>query len=398
MQLHIFTILFLMGSVALLAALGFGVVWLRTGADRILGMAACTFAMMSFGFFLLLAEGEFPKVLTLDLPYVLIFSAMALGRNTFRIINGRGFKVLQLIGPSLIWLILCRVPAIYVQTAWQLAIVSFVISFLSYGFFVESWDFEQIQPANRGLLLLSAGGNIVVFAARGIYCLSVGHPESLLEGDVWMALSLIFPLVGMTGLAFGGLWLWETREVGQLQHDVEIDPLTGILNRRAFESGGGDMLKCASRQQKNMALLLFDIDHFKSVNDCHGHLAGDHVLRELASTVTKQLRKDDLFARYGGEEFVLLLHGADSGDAVIVAEKLRAVIAATPIIWEGKCISLTVSIGVAATKGDRSSLLDLIDVADNGLYCAKHAGRNRVSTMPRAQGTSPLRPMAPLAD
>ncbi len=398
MQLDVFTILFLMASISLLAAFGFGVGWLRQKSVSELGLAACTFALIGLGAYLHLPFEHVPALIRVDLANTMFFVALALGWNAFRLIDSRRFLILPLVLPGVFWLMLCRVPSFHEDATRQIVVASFLISLLFLGYVHEFRRSSSVGGAVRVLLLVSAGGNVVVFAARGVYALVEAQGQSLLSGNVWMALSLAIPLVFITGLTFGGLWLWQARAVGLLQHEVEIDPLTGILNRRAFERGGWEMLNCAARQRKSTALLLFDIDHFKSINDQLGHLAGDHVLRELARLVKRQLRKNDLLARYGGEEFVLLLDGAHLGDAVAVADKLRALVAETPISWQSGCVKLTVSIGVAATQGKDCSLLALFAEADNALYCAKHAGRNRVTTASTARGSFRFKPSVSKAE
>jgi diguanylate cyclase (GGDEF)-like protein len=124
---------------------------------------------------------------------------------------------------------------------------------------------------------------------------------------------------------------------------------------------------------------MFDIDHFKNVNDTWGHLAGDHVLAKLAATVQAILRTEDVFGRYGGEEFAIVCRSATPVDAGNVAERVRATVERTSFTYEGKAIPITVSLGVAgyptviANNAD-----DLIRAADQALYEAKRAGRNRV--------------------
>jgi diguanylate cyclase (GGDEF)-like protein len=168
------------------------------------------------------------------------------------------------------------------------------------------------------------------------------------------------------------------------------DPLTLIPNRRFFQQFLERELFRATRYQNPLALILFDIDHFKLVNDMHGHLAGDFALQRLAACVTEILRKESLFARFGGEEFAVVLPQATLDEGVFVADRIRAAIAQQSFTYEGQTFSITVSLGVAATLG--TTLLtpeEFIHQADECLYRAKQQGRNRVvGERPRLAGGS----------
>jgi diguanylate cyclase (GGDEF)-like protein len=123
---------------------------------------------------------------------------------------------------------------------------------------------------------------------------------------------------------------------------------------------------------------MFDIDHFKSINDTNGHLAGDYVLRELAQTLKPRIRREECFARYGGEEFAIVMPEAGADNARKFAEKIRKMVEDHRFSFESKDISVTVSLGVADLTGDMTEPLQFIKIADQHLYKAKKTGRNRV--------------------
>lgn len=152
------------------------------------------------------------------------------------------------------------------------------------------------------------------------------------------------------------------------------DPLTGLRNRRYVRRHLDAVLRNAGA-----AVLLLDVDHFKAVNDTHGHAIGDCALREVAERVRAHLRSADVVARYGGEEFLVVMSGAAAEDGRLVAERLRQAVGGRPVMVEGVSMPVTVSVGVAAgaacSAGD-----DLISAADAALYRAKENGRNRVET------------------
>jgi diguanylate cyclase (GGDEF)-like protein len=127
-----------------------------------------------------------------------------------------------------------------------------------------------------------------------------------------------------------------------------------------------------------MSLVMFDIDHFKLVNDNHGHLAGDSVLKTLALTVKNKIRREDLFARLGGEEFAIVLPEIDGHNAHQFAEKIRRIVEITDFRFEGAKIDVTISLGVAALDQETTDAAGLVKRADERLYEAKNAGRNCV--------------------
>lgn len=175
-----------------------------------------------------------------------------------------------------------------------------------------------------------------------------------------------------------------------LEELVRSDAVTGVTNRRGLMQDLTAEVYRALRYRRPLSVLMVDIDHFKHVNDAHGHAVGDHVLQEVATTMRASVRASDLVARYGGEEFVIVLPETDLIAAGLAAEKLRSAIAAHPFTNGGQPIEVTVSVGVAALTEGRLSPAEtarrLIVKADAAMYEAKHAGRNRVrseSVLPR---------------
>ena len=166
-----------------------------------------------------------------------------------------------------------------------------------------------------------------------------------------------------------------------VEHRAEavIDALTGMLNRKALATRAAELAEQARITGQPVAVIVCDIDHFKRINDEHGHAVGDGVLQELAYRIRKELRAYDLAYRLGGEEFAILLPGGDVRHAEAVAGRLRGAIAAAPICD----IGVTMSFGVHATDGHEFDIHELLGKADAALYRAKRMGRNRVKTWER---------------
>ena len=164
----------------------------------------------------------------------------------------------------------------------------------------------------------------------------------------------------------------------ELERLASTDALTGLTNRRRFLESLENERSRIERYGGTLSLIMFDIDHFKKVNDTWGHAVGDAVLREIAHAALQFLRKADIAARYGGEEFVILLPETELSGAALIANRLRHLVADTAIAQDqGTSISVTVSVGVASI-GPNESWEDLLNRADKAMYQAKNNGRNRV--------------------
>jgi two-component system cell cycle response regulator len=168
-----------------------------------------------------------------------------------------------------------------------------------------------------------------------------------------------------------------------MQNSIEMaitDALTGLHNRRYLETHLATLAEQASLRGKPLALMMLDIDYFKSINDSHGHDAGDDVLREFAIRVRTSIRGIDLACRYGGEEFVIVMPETDLHVAAMVAERLRNSIAGEPFAVNkaSKRIQVTISIGLTTSEATDEAVSDVLKRADTALYRAKHDGRNRV--------------------
>jgi len=179
----------------------------------------------------------------------------------------------------------------------------------------------------------------------------------------------------------------------QLVAQTRIDTKTGLLNASAWEEEARIEITRAIRTSTPLALALIDIDHFKAVNDTHGHLVGDRALRAVTDALRGQLRIYDVAGRFGGEEFVILLPHTREVDALNVAERLRAHIAALSIPVEegtedGPTVHVTISVGVAALDGVSRDLTEMVAAADNALYYAKTTGRNKTHIVSAATPAS----------
>jgi diguanylate cyclase (GGDEF)-like protein len=172
----------------------------------------------------------------------------------------------------------------------------------------------------------------------------------------------------------------------QIQNMANHDFLTGLKNRRHFFEIGENLFQNAKRGNLGIALAMFDIDHFKHINDAYGHAAGDFVLKAVADILERNLRKADVLARFGGEEFCLLLHCRDATDAYTVVDKMRLLVEQNTCVYETAHIHATISAGLTSVLGD--TLDSMIQKADAMLYHAKEKGRNRTEEYAPEPGTA----------
>ena len=172
------------------------------------------------------------------------------------------------------------------------------------------------------------------------------------------------------------------RLYARVQRQATTDGLTGLLNHRTGQEKLAEQLRLAERYQRSLAIMMIDVDHFKSINDNYGHPAGDAVLKAVARRIEKDCRDVDLPIRYGGEEFLLILPEVNMEGAMVVAERIRKNLSEEEVLFEGlDVIKVTASLGIAAFPENARSQQQLLDLADRALYLAKRMGRNQIRTV-----------------
>ena len=233
----------------------------------------------------------------------------------------------------------------------------------------ESVSRQHAKVANRGdqWLLVDLGSTNGTFVNDK----QVTQAE-LRDGDMVRIGQTIFKYLSGSNI--------ESKYHEEIYRLTTMDALTQCFNKRYFLEAIERELNRAMRYGRMLSLIMFDIDHFKKINDSHGHLAGDYVLRELAGIVTRSLRREDVFARYGGEEFAIILPEIDPESSRHVAEKLRRSVADHCFAFAGETIPVAISLGIRNTAGAEDGLTvpAFIAAADAKLYEAKQTGRNRV--------------------
>jgi diguanylate cyclase (GGDEF)-like protein len=238
---------------------------------------------------------------------------------------------------------------------------------LQHGRNMQHWAY--ILPPVM-VFLMRAGPALAVMLIYGIYVTLVSIP--VLPGIDVVRFASGYGLLVCFLYTYA---LLQERAAAMLRYHSDHDALTNCLNRRTFNETL-EQLASPNATRKACAILLIDIDHFKSINDQHGHLVGDRIITQVAAELGRQLDAGTPLFRYGGEEFAIILRQADVHHAAALAERLRAAIAACD--FQG--VAVSVSIGVAQWQSGQGSLSSAIGRADRALYAAKNAGRNRVVT------------------
>lgn len=273
--------------------------------------------------------------------------------------------------------------AFYLVARLALSIFTGVMAGVTFQYAVEAkrdcrrWRVGTIG----GVLLVVAAGLSAVEAIYQVY----ETPFDPIPIPNWLWLFGFDFLVPLYAVLLVRAWRERDRAEIALARLAATDPLTGILNRRGFIGEAVAAIGAARSRGEDVALVVFDVDHFKSINDGYGHLVGNAVLRALADAVTGSLRSDGVFGRVGGEEFAVLLPGAQLDHGVAVAERVRAAIRSAFLPAGVGTVTASAGVTAVADGGEPAAALTAaLASADAGLYDAKREGRDRVGIKERA--------------
>lgn len=353
---------------------------------------AASQGLWSVGFVLLILRGTVPDWASIILGNYLLIIGMALFYDGLWAFRGLGWRprmngVVHLLGLACViymgWHTFVT-PDVNLRVA-AVNLFRLYLSVLCAAMVLlnrKAPGFRKVHRLLAFVFLLS----LVTSAARVFWALTAAPVGQLMTDDPAFRVYMLFDLFFFITVAFSVLVLTSARIEEELDQALRkadaasrTDALTGLWNRSHFEAAGLLEAERARRYGTPLSVLMFDIDHFKTINDRHGHAAGDTVLREVAEQAAAVLRSSDLLFRWGGEEFAVLLP-VDARAAAEAAEKLRQRIAATDFGAAGK---VSISIGVAQLEADES-LESALQRADAMLYRAKDGGRNRVAVEARA--------------
>ena len=324
--------------------------------------------------------GSAPELITIDLANALLFTAFAISWTGARVFDGRPVEPVYLVTGAVLWLLVCRLPVLADAIEMRAMIASGIVTAYTWLTAYEFWRGRGEALVSRwpAIFMLFAHGALFLLRTPLVSVLPWSPTNNNIFGSVWLTVLSFEALLFTISIAF--ILLAMAKERTELRHRTAamVDPLTGIANRRAFLHEAGGIAKRHAGNPRPTAVLLIDLDHFKSINDRFGHALGDRVLEIFAATTLESLRATDLVGRIGGEEFAAVIYDTNSEKALAVAERIRDSFAKAAQEVDGRPVCATVSIGVVYCDGPVLDIAELLAQADQALYFAKENGRNRV--------------------
>jgi diguanylate cyclase (GGDEF)-like protein len=348
--------------------------WVQHRRIFALALWGSGFIMGAMATALIIARGTIPNLWSIVIGNAILAAAYGLVWSGTRNFEGKRVLVVPLLAGSLIWLAACAISPIYALPAARAAVMAAITITYTLLAVAELWG-GRGEEASRWPILVLLLGHAAAIPIRVPLAGSLTDPHPL---QVHLATFVTFESVFLSFCAaylFAGLA--KDRIATRYWRASLNDPLTGVPNRRGFLRLGERLLARTRFARRPAALLLFDLDRFKTVNDRFGHRVGDAVLTAFCQLITALLRPTDLFGRIGGEEFACLVTDTGRQDALSLAERLRAAFERTSHKVDGS-LTVTVSVGVAIADNGNPDLDTLLDAADQALYRAKAMGRNRV--------------------
>ncbi len=308
----------------------------------------------------------------------LLFAACGMTWNAARVFHNRKVLWVGMLAGAAAWLIACAIPALPPLGILRFVLASLIVATYSFLTAGELWRERRKNLTRRWPALLSPALHGAVFLFPIAVESLIPQKAGLITlATAWLAVFVLELLLYAVGMAFLVLVLANERTLRAHKSAALTDPLTGLFNRRGLIEAARELAeKYARKAGKPVAVLAFDLDHFKSINDRFGHALGDEVIKLFAATANSSLRLTDFVVRLGGEEFAAIMPGT-LDDGLLVGERIRAAFEAAGRTVAGHYLGATVSVGVAAHES-ATNIDALLARADAALYAAKANGRNRV--------------------
>jgi diguanylate cyclase (GGDEF)-like protein len=345
--------------------------------DRIRALAWWGSAYLIGGFSIALwgIGGQILAFVPSSVPSALLFLACGMIWNAARLFHGRKVRWIAMPAGSLIWLIACELPSFEAMSGNRIILASLIISAYMFLTAAELWR-ERRQSLIRhwpALFVPMLHGAVFLFPIR---LASALPDERVTLASGWIAVFVLQMLLYAVGTAFIVLVITKERTLRKHKTAALTDPMTGVFNRRGLIEAVRELTTTGVRGNQPIAVLIFDLDRFKSVNDRFGHAVGDETLKLFATVAAGSMRLNDFIARVGGEEFAAVIRGTVD-DGIVVAERIRVAFENAARSVAGHYLGATVSVGVAGNNA-ATNIDALLARADMALYVAKAGGRNRV--------------------
>lgn len=372
-------VIVLIAHVALLGILALFFSW-RQPSTRAVGVWGAAMIMLAAALAAVGLRGVVPDFFSITLANSMVTASIVISYRALRVFRGMRVEDSFGVGAIVATAVLIFVfSEIYPNLAIRVLVVSFIGAVLLVRNAREmrgdgpvevraSWNFMQgVYWIASALTVLRLGSTLFM-----------SSDAELMTPSPWQSVYFLGILLLITAASFGAFWLEIQYMNYELSRLAARDLLTGMLNRRSVLIEFERELSRLRRTSGVLSVAMFDLDHFKELNDTWGHPAGDEVLRVVAASMQASIRLPDVLGRYGGEEFVLLMPDTNIEAAMNVTERIRAAVEAGGVEWNGQRLSITLSGGVACFPSDGTNVNTLVAAADAALYAAKRAGRNRI--------------------
>ena len=369
------------------------VLWIQDRSARALGYWAAAYLIGGAAVALWLVMPEQLPESRFDVASALLFLCCGLIWSGARTFHGRRTMPMAAATGSFVWLIASQIPEIIESESARVIVSSIIIA--TYAVLTAGeLQRERRKPKSKARLF-------VIPVLHGVIFLSPILTTTLFAGEPmqhvgWFPLFTLLMLLYVVGTAFIVMVMTKEHSVQLHKTAAMTDPMTGLFNRRGFAEAAENLIAAQRKCRQPVTVMMFDLDHFKSINDRFGHDVGDDALKTFAETASSSMRTNDVIARLGGEEFAAILPGGGE-TALIVGERVRAAFQAKGIEISGHILNATVSIGAIKAPADIANVAAMLTRADEALYAAKKLGRNRVCTEkdiveqePQAQTLTPI--------
>ena len=353
--------------------------WIQNSGIRAVAWWGCAHLLRAASVMLFGMYGTVSDAISIDLANAVLFTSFAVTWSGARVFDGRPIEPMYLVGGAVLWVLASRAPWFSESLDAKVLLASGIITAYTWATAYEFWRGRSEPLVSRwpAIFLLFAHGALFLLRTPLSQVLP-WSPNTQVIDSVWLTVLSFEALLFTIAIAF--ILLAMAKERTELRHKTAalVDPLTGIANRRAFLEEAMALGQRHDAMRRPVAVLLADLDHFKSINDRFGHAVGDHVLQVFAEVASGKLGPCDLIGRLGGEEFSIVLYDAGREKGLAIAERIRLSFENAAAEVNGRPVGGTVSMGMVISDEGMLDLPGLLAQADEALYCAKERGRNRI--------------------
>ena len=353
--------------------------WIQNSGIHAVAWWGCAHLLRAASVMLFGMYGNVSDAISIDLANALLFTAFALTWSGARVFDGRAPEPMYVVGGAILWILVSHTSSFVDSLEAKVLLASGIITAYTWATAYEFWRGRREPLVSRwpAIFMLFAHGALFLLRTPLAQVLPWAHSSQMFD-SVWLTVLSFEALLFTIAIAF--ILLAMAKERTELRHKTAalIDPLTGIANRRAFLE---DVMALSKRQEsegRSVAVLLADLDHFKSINDRFGHAVGDRVLQVFVEAACAKLGPSDLIGRLGGEEFAIVIYDSGRDKGIAIAERIRLAFEDAALEVDGREIGGTLSMGMAIAETNLFDIPAVLAQADEALYCAKERGRNRV--------------------